>query len=182
MCHIQEWVAAISVACARLQGVDHSACDASAAGTGRTARQNSAAAAGTSADAGRAERFEPVSAGAELTERLREETARLQRSLDSMKMTLQSDAGRSQDGDDTIPAFWGVDTYHSSPARLQSRSTASLQRAAALLAGGAGPPGDARPPGRVWRIQVLLLPSRPTSRPLLPTGWHMLRPLSLSST
>ena len=158
VCCMQEWVAAISAACLRLQGVDHSAFDASAAGTGRTARLNSGAgASSTSADAGRAERFEVASAGAELTERLREETARLQRSLDSMKMTLRSDAGQSQDGDDTIPAFWGVDTSHSGPARRQSQSAKSLQRAAALLATGDGPPSDARTAGRAWRIQVLLL-------------------------
>ncbi len=159
---MQEWVTAISAACARLQGVDYSAFETSLAVTGRTARKNSGVAASTSDDADRAERFEPASAGAELTERLREETARLQRSLDSMKMTLRSDAGRSQDGDDTIPAFWGDDMPPSGPARHHSRSTKSLQRAAALLAGVDGRPGDARPTGRAWRIQVLLLPYRPT--------------------
>ncbi len=156
----QEWVASISAACARLQGV---AFDTSSAGIGSTARKTSGAAASTADDSGRAERYEPASAGAELTERLREETARLQRSLDAMKMTLRSDGGRSQDGDDTIPAFWGVDTYHISPAHRQSRSSKSLQRAAALLAGGDEPPADAKPTGRAWRIQVMLPPHRPTA-------------------
>ena len=155
---MQEWVAAIAAACARLQGLEHSASDASSAGSGSTVRKNSGALASVSADAGRAEHYEAASAGVELTERLREETARLQRSLDSMKLTLRSDSSGLQDDGDTIPAYWAGDIPRSIDIRRRSRSsTKSLRRAAALLAGDDGPPSEPRPTGRAWRIQVLLL-------------------------
>ena len=154
MCFLQDWVAAISAACARLQGVQHFASDGLSAGTSGTIRRDSRTVASTAADAGRAERLLPPSAGEELTERLREETARLQRWLDSMKLTLKSDSGRSHTDVDTIPALWDDDRPRSSFTRRRSRSSMSLRRAAALAADGDGPPRVARPMERAWRVQV----------------------------